>query len=256
MYDWPEIRNATDGFWSHLRAALTARGVDAPPDLQRPEDPKSHWVQDRLVFSQTCGYPLVKLLGDRVRVIATPIYDVEGCEGSTYRSAILVRGGDGAGTLADLRGRRAVANGPESQSGYSAFRHAIAAHAEGNAFFADVRFSGTHRQSILDVAAGKADVCAVDAVCWSLAREHLPDVADKLRVLGWTAAAPSLPFICSAARSDRELAALRSALADAVGDAGPGDLRISGVEILAGNAYDRIAEMEDEAVAHGYAALA
>ena len=35
MYDWPELRDATDGLWAALRDALRAEGVAAPEALSR-----------------------------------------------------------------------------------------------------------------------------------------------------------------------------------------------------------------------------
>src|SRR5690606_24608272 len=57
MYDWPEIREATDQLWRAIRRQLADRGIDAPATLQRQGDPEAMWRDRVLLLSQTCGYP-------------------------------------------------------------------------------------------------------------------------------------------------------------------------------------------------------
>ena len=45
MYDWPEMRDATDGWWAGLARHL---GVDLP--LSRPDDFTAPWLRDDLIF--------------------------------------------------------------------------------------------------------------------------------------------------------------------------------------------------------------
>ena len=60
--------------------------------------------------------------------------------------------------------------------------------------FRERLISGGHRNSIRMVAAGEADVTAVDAKTWALALKHEP-AARELTVAGWTAKRKGLPFI-------------------------------------------------------------
>ena len=78
------------------------------------------------ILSQTCGYPYATRLRGRVRLVATPVYRAEGCDGARYRSVLLVRADDRAENLADLRGRRVALNADDSQSGHNALRAAVA----------------------------------------------------------------------------------------------------------------------------------
>jgi hypothetical protein len=52
MYDWPEIRSATDAWWAGI-----ARHAGLGFPLTRVPDYAELWRRDDLVFSQTCGYP-------------------------------------------------------------------------------------------------------------------------------------------------------------------------------------------------------
>ena len=67
MYDWPEVREATDDFW-----AAMARCLGSDVRLSRPEDFAAAWTREDLLFSQTCGYPFTHALKDKVSLVATP----------------------------------------------------------------------------------------------------------------------------------------------------------------------------------------
>lgn len=260
MYDWPQLRAATDALWDGLAAEMRRRGLDAPDRLERGRDPDDIWRDPALLFSQTCGYPYCMTLRGSVRLVAAPCYAVEGCRRATYRSAILVRADDPAGEPEALRGRRAAFNARHSQSGYSAFRAAFAPLARNGRFFGEASETGSHLASMEAVVAGAADCAAADAVAWALARAHRPDIADALRVLAWTAPAPALPFVTAARRRDDEVVAMRDALRAVLADPALGEacdaLFLAGIEVAGDRAYDVIRDMERAAVEAGYPELA
>lgn len=260
MYDFAELRAATDAFWSALRGQLAAAGIDAPRELAREDDHAAPWADPALLFSQTCGYPYAMRLRGRARLVATPVYRAPGCEGPRYSSAIVVRADDPAGTLAGLRGRRAAVNAPDSQSGMNALRAAAAPLAVAGRFFGAVVETGSHAASALAVAEGRADVAALDCVSWAHLAALRPRLGGALRVIGFTPSAPALPFITAAARSEGTVATLRAALRAVMADETLAPVRaallIEGVEILPDAAYDEIAAMEAAARRAGYPVLA
>ncbi|MCM3016412.1 hypothetical protein M3570_22380, partial [Bacillus subtilis] len=73
-----------------LRDALDAfANAGGPADVALPDAPfddlQALWRRDDLLLSQTCGYPYRMLgLRDVVRLIATPIFDADGCDGACY----------------------------------------------------------------------------------------------------------------------------------------------------------------------------
>lgn len=259
MYDWPEIRPETDRLWAALAPAMRARGLAAPDRLERRRDPDELWRDPDLLFSQTCGYPFATSLRGTVRLVAVPVYRAEGCHGPSYRSAIVVRAGDGAAGPGDLRGRRAAYNAAHSQSGYSAFRAALAPFARGGRFFGETIETGSHRASMEAVGAGVVDCAAIDAVAWALAQRHRPDLVRGLRVLGWTAPAPSLPFVTAIGRSDDEVAALRDSLLEVLSDpqmsATCAALLLAGAEAAEDGVYDVVLDMARAAGSAGYPEL-
>jgi ABC-type phosphate/phosphonate transport system substrate-binding protein len=261
MYDLPDVTAATDAWWAGLARAMRHEGIEDVPDaLRRDDDVKPAWQAPDLLFSQTCGYPLMHEFAGKLRVVATPCFDCPGCDGPRYRSLIIVRADDPAKNLNDMRGRIAAANGPESQSGYSALRSAVAPLARSGKFFSDVIISGGHDNSMALVADSTADVCAVDCVTHALLSRHRPRSVANLRVLGSTVDAPGLPYVTRANASDDLLRRLRAALFAALDDpslaAARETLLIAGAEVLPEHAYDRIIEIENDSLTHGYARLA
>lgn len=261
MYDLPEVTAVTDAWWGGLAHAMRHEGIaDVPDALRRDNEVSPAWWAPDLLFSQTCGYPLTHEFAGKLRVVATPCFDCAGCEGARYCSHLVVRAGDPARGLDDLRGRVATANNPDSQSGYSAFRASVAPLARSGQFFSEVVMSGGHGASLALVAEGKADICAVDCVTYTLISRHRPAAVANLRVLGETVDAPGLPYVTRADANDDLLKRLRAALFSALDApdlaAARETLMIAGAEVLPENAYDRIIEIENESRTQGYARLA
>ena len=261
MYDLPEVAAANDALWSGMARALAREGLDgAPGALTRGVDLDRLWRSPELLFSQTCGYPLTHAYKDAFRLVATPIYDAPGCDGTDYVSLIVVRVEDPARELSDLRGRAAAVTHTASQSGYSALRATVAHLAHQGRFFGKVVESGGHPNSLALVAAGEVDVCATDCVTHALFARHRPEALVGLRVLARSPAAPGLPYVTRAAADDELVARLRAALFAALDDpdlaAAREALLLAGAEVLPISAYQPILAMEAQARALGYAEVA
>src|SRR3954454_11819501 len=165
MYDFPEIRWATDALWTALATRLRAAGVAAVPDeLTRPADLAAFWRDSKLLLGQTCGYPLTAYLRNTVRVVATPVYHAPGCRGAEHRSVIVTSAGRQVRALDELRGAVCALNDFDSNTGMNLLRAMIAPMARCKPFFREVIVTGTHLASIEAVAGGQADVAAIDCV--------------------------------------------------------------------------------------------
>jgi len=255
MYD--PGSGSVDRLWADLRVRLLAAGFnDLPEGLDAGQGLEAAWLDENLLLAQTCGYPLRRLLDGKVRYVGTPVYAVEGTEGPNYRSALVVRADDSAERLEDLRGRRAAYNAVHSQSGYNTFREAVSAYAENGRFFSETFATGSHVASLLSVIDGRADIAAIDPVTLQIQPK---DVRDAIKVIGWTAAAPGLPFITVLTTSDSDLVKLQAALADFFGGAARKDhpeFHFAGFEVLPDEAYDTILAMEQRAIDRSYPRLA
>jgi ABC-type phosphate/phosphonate transport system substrate-binding protein len=191
--------------------------------------------------------------------VATPRYSAPGCEGATYRSAVVVRASDSAGSLADLEHRRCAVNQPDSNSGMNLLRAAIAPLAGGRRFFAGVALSGAHQRSAEMVAGGAADVAALDCVTWAHLGRLYPVLADQLRVLCWTPASASLPFITADSTSDAMLRTLRSVLEDVLADSSLAGVRerllLTGIDPAPDSSFSGVLALERRAIESGYPTL-
>ncbi len=259
MYALPAIADAIEAWWAGLARAFRAAGLESVPERLSAGDLHDHWRDPALLLSQTCGYPLTHAFATHLRVVATPAYSAPGCSGSRYRSVFVVRQDEPVTTLAQLAGRRAAANSRDSQSGYSALRHAVAPLAGGRPFFSAVLETGSHAGSMQAVAEGRADLASIDCVTFALQQRHRPGLADALRVLDFSADAPGLPYVTAAGRGDEEIARLRDGLREAGADPALAEARralmITGFEVLPDGAYGKIVEMEKAAQALGYPEL-
>lgn len=210
MYDWPEIRAEIECFWDRVRAM-----VPRLPALSHPaesEDLIALWGDPATVVADCCwGAVDAGLCGTQQRLAQRSYLHVPGGTGNRYRSAIVAIDGDPAdpgeqAVLPDGAGSgRWAANSPDSRSGWLAIAEDAGLSSD------DVLWTGSHRASVRAVAAGEAELAAIDCRSWQLALHHEP-AARALTVVGWTA--PRLGHFFMTGRDTRpELAsALRDAL--------------------------------------------
>ena len=242
MYGEAEHRPAIERWWSGLARHLRDHGVRGVPDtLTWPDDLHGHWRSPDLLFSQTCGYPLVNLIAPAPALVATPHYDAPGCAGPRYAAHVVVPESASARRLGDLRGGRLAVNGANSYSGYHIWRHLLPAGEDVNAFFGHVAATGSHRASIGCVVAGEADVCAVDCVTHALLADEAREELRGTRILTTSPTAPALPFVTGTAASAADVGALRAGLRAALADPSlarvRAALRLAGASVLAADDY-------------------
>lgn len=205
MYDWPEIADSTNRWWRCLRDEFHQRGIVAPEQLNRQVTAAEILSSSDLLLTQTCGYPYAKTLKDQVALVGTPDYGVPDCPLGYYRSAVVVRADDRRNTLPEFRLCRFVFNAMDSQSGYRAMRQMLAQQFKSMSFLTLLAPSGSHRESIRQVATGSADIATIDYVSWRLAKAYEPAAA-ALRVLCLSHVAPGLPYITHPSRDHDQLA--------------------------------------------------
>ncbi|SAK72857.1 phosphate/phosphonate ABC transporter substrate-binding protein [Caballeronia temeraria] len=251
--DW---RTLLERVRERLAHWLDARG-DTLDIVDPGADLTAFWLRDDVLLSQTCGYPLVHALADRVRVVGAPDFDVPGCENGAYRSVIVAGVHVDARSIDACRGLRAAYNDDDSNSGMNLFRHAVAPSARDGRFFASVTKTGAHLASLRALVESRADVAAIDCVTFAFAQAHLPELTAGVRVLGATASASGLPFIASMRVPQDAIRPIFDALADTL-DREPAlaaRLRLKGVVTRTQADYAPILDYEREAIARGYPRL-
>jgi ABC-type phosphate/phosphonate transport system substrate-binding protein len=207
MYDFAEVRPATEAFW---HAIATRLGVSVP--LSQPTDWAAAWRRPDLIFSQTCGYPFTHEFAGRLKLIATPHYAAPGCDGPFYCSILV---GREQRPLQEFQGKVAAFNGRDSMSGMLALKVMFSPFAEAGQFFARAIETGGHLASLAALQRGEADVAAIDCVTVAYARRCRPQTLAGLVEVGRSPQVPGLPFITIAGDVER----LRLALADVFADA-------------------------------------
>lgn len=75
-------------------------------------------------------------------------YDVAECAGCDYSSLIVVAEDSPYEDVLDMRGKTAVANGPETHSGMNSLRHLVAPKNIDGSFFCRVIYGGAHVDSM------------------------------------------------------------------------------------------------------------
>ena len=261
MYLLPEIAEATDALWSAIAARLVAAGLaDVPLALRHDLGPHEAWRDPDLLFGQSCGYPLMTEFRGRLRAVAAPLYRAPGCVGATHCSFFVVPRKAAARRLADLCGGRFAANSRDSNSGYNLARLAFAPLAAEGRFFAEVIETGSHAASLALIADGRADCAAIDCVTHALWAGHRPTVVAATRILGRSAASPTLPFVTAVSAGDRTVEALRDALAAVMVDPALAPTReallLAGIEPAENPDYRIVLDYETAARRQGYALLA
>lgn len=242
---------ATHSLMQAIVSLLAQHGTEAQPVW--PEDLLTHWRDDSLLLSQTCGYPLMNQL-PAVGVVGTFHYLAPGCSGRDYRSWLVAR--DPQATLADFHGQRAVANSLDSHSGYNALRWMAARQ---GITFSRLLMSGGHRLSLAAIREARADIAAVDCVSWALLARYAPDELRGLHIIGETPAAPGLPLITAAATCADRLSVLRAVLHQLVSD--PVWRRVCDASLISGfspvqrHDYQIVQAWEEQAAARGITRL-
>ncbi|TWI55609.1 ABC-type phosphate/phosphonate transport system substrate-binding protein [Pseudomonas duriflava] len=254
MYTEPAcIREASEAFIDAVFERLGIAGQQLPPD-----DLYAQWTDPDLLFSQSCGYPVMTRLQERVQVVATPCYALPGCQGNQHSSFIVVRADDVRATLADFRGSKIVLNALDSNSGMNLLRQEVAPLAERGRFFGEVKVSEAHVNSLVLISQGDAELSAIDAVTWGYLERYAPERLKDVRCLQQTALTPALPIITALHRSAEEceqvLAALNAVLQERPQLAET--LAITGFVPASLEDYHSILQAKHNAVAAGYPIVA
>jgi ABC-type phosphate/phosphonate transport system substrate-binding protein len=154
---------------------------------------------DHLFIGHTCGYPLMKRLKNKLSPFCVPVFDAPGCHGLYNTSLFIASVNSKIQSLRDSYRGVAAFNGRDSNSGMNVFRHAVALLAQekgrGQKFFSHLIESGSHKQSLIEVAEGRADVSAIDSVSFALIADAWPALASDIRTIGYSVKTCGLPFV-------------------------------------------------------------
>ncbi len=186
MYDFPELVAHTDALWTEIAQQLTRRAVaSVPSTLVRPSGSlHGHWLDLELLLSQTCGFPLVRVLTDAQHVlgsfaVATGSPDRPGW----YRSVLVCRTDDARASTGvnGFHNAPVAINDAGSLSGWVSLGVALA---DAGIRPGNITFTGGHAFSADAVRRGVADLASIDAHTFALLSAHRPAAVEGLRVIG------------------------------------------------------------------------
>jgi ABC-type phosphate/phosphonate transport system substrate-binding protein len=257
MYYFSEVAAVNAALWNALRLRLEAKGVDTRDlEFDTGRRPVPDGIGPEIFFTQICGYPLFKKFRDQGRMLVAPCYTLPGCEGPTHRAFFIVRAGDAARSLQDLRGRVFGCNSLLSNSGMNLPRLSLARIANGQPFFSSVVMTGGHVASLERLDEGSIDLCSIDNVTWGLFRKFRPAIAERYRVLDETVSSPSLPFVTSVTTAESDAAAIVEALGEIMADPQAAHIRdtLELGDLVAPDvaAYEHLADYERQAAELGF----
>lgn len=233
MYDRPANAAAHDDLWHLIRDNLRATGIEAPDTLDRDITPTTGWGRPDLVLGQICNLPLRARFQTRVTVIGAADYGLDGCPAGHYKSVFVVRAG-GDSDPAAYANARFAANSLMSQSGYGAPQDW--AHSRGFQFAAPM-ITGAHDRSIAMVAAGRADIAAIDAQTWIM-QSRESGLTDGLIAIADTATSPAMTFITRLGQDPAPYFTAIEAAISALGAPQRDILGLRGIIALPQHAYD------------------
>ena len=236
MYDWPELRPFTDEFWAGFAHHAGLRG-----ELCRTEPHDALWHQPNMIFSQTCGYPFTHEFKGLLHYVATPHYACDGCDGAHYSSFVFARE---AKPLANFAGAKPAVNALDSMSGNLALKLCFKDSLHEREFFQPPFVTGSHINSLAAVREGKADLCAIDAVCVALAKKYRPQDLEGLVEVMRSPQVLCLPYITRAGNIGSLREALLKTFQDPQLAAARSGLLLSGISILSDDAYNIIPQLE------------
>ena len=206
MYLAPPSRAAFAALADWMDAAIV--------EFATREEPAGDFLAGDFLVGQVCGITLATAPAGRFHYLATPVMDDDAVPEGHYNSLIITPREGGIDTVAafDPARHRAITNEPGSFSGDITLATHLR-HVTGHALIAPPR-SGGHLASIGMIAAGKAQLAAIDRVSFALARAACPDDVAAVRVIDETAFYPGLPFVADGALPEHIVALLRDRLLD------------------------------------------
>ncbi|MFT5111358.1 MAG: ABC-type phosphate/phosphonate transport system substrate-binding protein [Parasphingorhabdus sp.] len=213
MYDLPEAREHTDRWWQVFRSKIVSAGIRfSPVQLDHNNTYQKAWRSADCLFSQTCGYPYIKLLQNHAQLIATPCYLNEGCDGPNYSSWIVTRNDSKIENFPQTRDSQAVVNSPDSLSGYKVIEMMLDQDESLETAYRDIIESGGHRRSIGLLKQGVGDFAAIDCVTWAYLQTFDSEYIDGLKIIDQGPSLPGLPLITATSTSHIDTELMREVL--------------------------------------------
>jgi phosphonate transport system substrate-binding protein len=165
-----------------------------------------------------CGLAYV-VWGGETEPLVAPVLTENRYEGAPiYFSDIIVHRDSPFRSFAELRNTTWAYNEQYSQSGFGIVRYHLARSGYGLSFFRREMEAGSHEAALHLVAAGEADVAAVDSHALATLLGSHPRLDEHLRIIHTLGPSPIQPFVASRHLPEALKDAVRSVLLDLTND--------------------------------------
>ena len=218
MYPFASVAWASDKMWSavHQRVPWTPRSLTWSGDVH------ARWYDSDCVITQVCGGPFAALHRNDMHLIGAFALDIPEADGGHYRSVLLSPHQRSIDEL-NFEDIHAVANSADSLSGWSSLLAATVG--PGNDWTGQVTFTSAHRDSLLALAKGKADLASIDAWSLALIAEEQPELVAGLHRVALGPRIPTPPITARRNLAGEQIDELRLAFVDTLADPATGDAR-------------------------------
>jgi ABC-type phosphate/phosphonate transport system substrate-binding protein len=195
MYPFASVTWAWDEIWAavHRRAAWT------PETLTWSGDVHARWYDSECLITHVCGGPFAALHRSDMHLVGAFALDIPEADDGHYRTVLLSPHQRRLDEFVPAD-THAVANSADSLSGW--FSLLAMTVAPGSEWPGRVTFTSAHRDSVVALANGRADIASIDAWSLALIAAEEPELIAGLHRL---ALGPRVPTPAITARRSLEL---------------------------------------------------
>jgi ABC-type phosphate/phosphonate transport system substrate-binding protein len=211
MYPFASVSWAWDEIW----AAVHRRAPWTPASLTRSGDVHARWYDPDCVVTQVCGYPFASLHRNDMHLVGAFALDIPEADGAYYRSVLLSPHERTIGQLVSSDSH-AVANSADSLSGWLSLLAATCGPGVG--WPGQVTFTSAHRDSLLALAKGEADIASIDPWTLAFVAAEEPELVAPLHRLGLGPRVPTPAITARRTVTPRQLTDLRRAFHEVLDD--------------------------------------
>ena len=156
----------------------------------------------QLYLGQICGIDFANAGAEDYRYLATFALADEAVPAGHYRSVLVTPAKGGLKALEEFRPDQhlVAVNEPGSFSGAVTFASTMLGSGKGK--FPHHQITGSHAASLDRVAQAKVMLASIDCVSFEMVTRQYPEMRDQIRIVGFTAPHPGLPFVTSAQMPD------------------------------------------------------
>ena len=190
-YALPETEAAQDALWGVIGRHMRRAGIDAPEALARDVAVPAVFCDPDLLLAQCCGYDIVygfaaSLYACSPRLVTPRQVATRAATGVTSSFATTTKREASPTSVTGCVRSTASTRTP----GANALRTLVAPFAAHGRFFAGVKVTGAHLESLALLKSGEADVMAMDCVLHALLARYRPAALAGTRILAATATGP------------------------------------------------------------------